>query len=112
MSFHYWKNHGKPGKKNFVNLSNSYHGETLGALALGDVSLYKDTFNQAFGQVDHGFVGKTCQDHVLQLADLFLDGGVDARIGVPEQVDPPGTDRIDVTVALARRPGMVASPRG
>jgi adenosylmethionine-8-amino-7-oxononanoate aminotransferase len=41
MSFHYWKNHGKPGKKNFVNLSNSYHGETLGALALGDVSLYK-----------------------------------------------------------------------
>ncbi|MDI9244532.1 adenosylmethionine--8-amino-7-oxononanoate transaminase [Marinobacter sp. CHS3-4] len=44
MSYHYWKNHGKPSKKNFVNLSNSYHGETLGALALGDVPLYKDTY--------------------------------------------------------------------
>ncbi|QCF25046.1 adenosylmethionine--8-amino-7-oxononanoate transaminase [Hydrocarboniclastica marina] len=44
MSYHYWKNSGKPRKKNFVNLSNSYHGETLGALALGDVALYKDTY--------------------------------------------------------------------
>ena len=44
MSFHYWKNLGQPGKRHFVNLSNSYHGETLGALALGDVSLYKDTY--------------------------------------------------------------------
>ncbi|MAL99544.1 MAG: adenosylmethionine--8-amino-7-oxononanoate transaminase [Alteromonadaceae bacterium] len=44
MSYHYWKNSGKPRKKNFVNLGNSYHGETLGALALGDVALYKDTY--------------------------------------------------------------------
>ena len=44
MSYHYWKNSGRAGKKNFVNLSNSYHGETLGALALGDVALYKDTY--------------------------------------------------------------------
>lgn len=51
MSFHYWKNQGKPGKKNFVNLSNSYHGETLGALALGDVSLYKDTYQPLLMEV-------------------------------------------------------------
>lgn len=44
MSYHYWKNSGRPRKKNFVNLGNSYHGETLGALALGDVALYKDTY--------------------------------------------------------------------
>src|SRR5262244_1853436 len=41
MSFHYWKNMGKPGKTRFITLSNSYHGETLGALAVGDVALYK-----------------------------------------------------------------------
>lgn len=51
MSFHYWKNQGKPGKKNFVNLSNSYHGETLGALALGDVALYKDTYQPLLMEV-------------------------------------------------------------
>ncbi len=44
MSFHYWRNTGRPEKTRFVNLSNSYHGETLGALAVGDVSLYKETY--------------------------------------------------------------------
>ena len=31
-------------KKNFINISNSYHGETLGALALSDVGLYRKTY--------------------------------------------------------------------
>ncbi len=44
MSFHYWKNVGKSRKTKFITLSNSYHGETLGALAVGDVALYKDTY--------------------------------------------------------------------
>ena len=44
MSFHYWRNSGRPGKTKFVTLGNSYHGETLGALAVGDVALYKDTY--------------------------------------------------------------------
>ncbi len=44
MSFHHWRNMGIQGKTRFVNLANSYHGETLGALAVGDVSLYKETY--------------------------------------------------------------------
>ena len=44
MSFHYWRNCGWSGRTKFINLSNSYHGETLGALAAGDVSLYKETY--------------------------------------------------------------------
>ncbi len=44
MSFHYWLNSGKPDKTRFVTLGNSYHGETLGALAVGDVALYKQTY--------------------------------------------------------------------
>ena len=44
MSFHYWRNIGKREKTKFITLSNSYHGETLGALAVGDVELYKDTY--------------------------------------------------------------------
>ena len=44
MSFHYWLNTGKPEKKRFITLSNSYHGETLAALAVGDVALYKETY--------------------------------------------------------------------
>lgn len=44
MSFHYWLNSGKGGKTKFVSLSNSYHGETLGALSVGNVELYKKTY--------------------------------------------------------------------
>lgn len=44
MSFHYWRNVGKQNKKKFVALKNSYHGETIGALSVGDVELYKDTY--------------------------------------------------------------------
>ncbi|MCU0760443.1 MAG: adenosylmethionine--8-amino-7-oxononanoate transaminase [Steroidobacteraceae bacterium] len=41
MSYHYWQNRGAARKTRFVTLSNSYHGETLGALAVGSVELYK-----------------------------------------------------------------------
>ncbi|MCH9696679.1 MAG: adenosylmethionine--8-amino-7-oxononanoate transaminase [Gammaproteobacteria bacterium] len=44
MSFHAWRNLGKPEKTRFIALQNSYHGETLGALAVGDVALYKETY--------------------------------------------------------------------
>lgn len=45
MSFHYWRNLGKPGKTKFIALQNSYHGETLGALAVSGVDLYKKTYS-------------------------------------------------------------------
>jgi adenosylmethionine---8-amino-7-oxononanoate aminotransferase len=44
MSFHYWRNVGHGGKRRFVTLAGSYHGETLGALAVGNVELYKDVY--------------------------------------------------------------------
>ncbi len=44
MSFHYWRNHGQTQKTKFITLENSYHGETLGALAVGNVPLYKETY--------------------------------------------------------------------
>jgi adenosylmethionine---8-amino-7-oxononanoate aminotransferase len=44
MSFHYWRNLGRTRKTRFITLTNSYHGETLGALSVGDVDLYKSTY--------------------------------------------------------------------
>jgi adenosylmethionine-8-amino-7-oxononanoate aminotransferase len=44
MSFHYWRNSGQPKKTRFVSLAGSYHGETLGALAVTDVALFKSTY--------------------------------------------------------------------
>ncbi|HEX5163191.1 MAG TPA: adenosylmethionine--8-amino-7-oxononanoate transaminase [Steroidobacteraceae bacterium] len=44
MSFHFWRNSGKTRKTRFITLANSYHGETLGALAVGNVELYKSIY--------------------------------------------------------------------
>ncbi len=71
MSFHYWRNIGQHKKTKFINLGNSYHGETLGALSLGDIALYKDvydplllnvitvpspdSFNRAAGESEHDY---------------------------------------------------------
>jgi len=44
MSYHAHLNDGKKNKSTFVSLTNSYHGETIGALSVGDVELYKDTY--------------------------------------------------------------------
>ena len=44
MSFHYWRNSGHPDKREFVCLKGSYHGETLGALRVTDVALFRDAY--------------------------------------------------------------------
>ena len=43
MSFQYFKNAGE-SRPLFVSLENSYHGETMGALAVSDTGLYKDIY--------------------------------------------------------------------
>ncbi len=43
MSYHYFRNKGEE-RSLFLSLTNSYHGETLGALSVGDVALYKETY--------------------------------------------------------------------
>ncbi|WP_266180997.1 adenosylmethionine--8-amino-7-oxononanoate transaminase [Dyella humicola] len=44
MSFHYWLNQGHGEKTRFIALTGSYHGETLGALSISDVALYRKTY--------------------------------------------------------------------
>lgn len=44
MSFHYWRNSGHPDKSEFACLAGGYHGETVGALAVTDVALFRDAY--------------------------------------------------------------------
>lgn len=44
MSFHAWRNAGRAEKQEFVCVQGSYHGETIGALAVTDVALFKDAY--------------------------------------------------------------------
>ena len=44
MSFHSWHNRGFDKKRDFLCLEGSYHGETVGALAVTDVAIFKDAY--------------------------------------------------------------------
>jgi adenosylmethionine-8-amino-7-oxononanoate aminotransferase len=50
MSFHYWRNSGRTEKREFICLKGSYHGETIGALAVTDVALFRDAYGPLLQQ--------------------------------------------------------------
>ncbi len=81
MSFHYWRNTDKPEKKQFISLQNSYHGETLGALGVTDVAIFKDTYAALLTQSaqmpspDFRFSedGESSEDFALRCAQSLED---------------------------------------
>jgi len=44
MSAHYWRNTGRPQKSRFIGLENGYHGETVGALSVTDIALFREAY--------------------------------------------------------------------
>jgi adenosylmethionine-8-amino-7-oxononanoate aminotransferase len=44
MAFHWFRNQGEERRTRFIALENGYHGETIGALSLGDIPLYRRTY--------------------------------------------------------------------
>jgi adenosylmethionine---8-amino-7-oxononanoate aminotransferase len=44
MSFHYWRQRGARGKDRYARLAGGYHGETIGALSVTDVALFRDAY--------------------------------------------------------------------
>lgn len=51
MSHHYWQLSGKSQKKKFACLENGYHGETLGALAVTDVAIFREAYGSLLQDV-------------------------------------------------------------
>jgi len=51
MSHHYWQLQAKAQKKKFVCLENGYHGETLGALAVTDVAIFRKAYGSLLQEV-------------------------------------------------------------
>ncbi|WP_372508824.1 adenosylmethionine--8-amino-7-oxononanoate transaminase [Pseudalkalibacillus decolorationis] len=44
MAFQYWQNIGKVQKQKFVTMSNGYHGDTIGAVSLGNVDIFHKVY--------------------------------------------------------------------
>ncbi|MBS0307605.1 MAG: adenosylmethionine--8-amino-7-oxononanoate transaminase [Proteobacteria bacterium] len=70
MSAHYWRNAGHADKCEFVCLKNSYHGETLGALAVTDVPLFRTAYGSLLQSVH---VVMSPDDRAAQEGETGLD---------------------------------------
>lgn len=44
MAFQYWRHRGFTGKNSFLSLNNAYHGDTIGAVSIGGVDIFHNTF--------------------------------------------------------------------
>lgn len=44
MAFQYWQHQGKKQKQRFIALDHAYHGDTVGSVSVGGVSLFHDAF--------------------------------------------------------------------
>ncbi len=77
MSFHFWRNSGQTQKIGFISVANGYHGETLGALSVTDVALFKDTYAPLLRQTYQtpspdwrlAAPGESAENYALRCAD-------------------------------------------
>lgn len=44
IAFQYWNYAGQPEKKDFINLGDSYHGDTVGAVSVGNVEVFHKAY--------------------------------------------------------------------
>ncbi|HUP96574.1 MAG TPA: adenosylmethionine--8-amino-7-oxononanoate transaminase [Usitatibacter sp.] len=64
MAFHYWANHGRRGKDRFAMLEGGYHGETVGALGVTDVAIFRDAYAPLLRRgVAAPFPARGAEDH-------------------------------------------------
>jgi adenosylmethionine-8-amino-7-oxononanoate aminotransferase len=79
MSFHFWRNSGKVQKSSFISLQHGYHGETVGALSVTDVALFKDVYapllRQSVQMPSPDFrlaeAGESAEAYALRCADML-----------------------------------------
>jgi len=44
MTLQYWQHRGQPQRKKFVAFTDAYHGDTIGAVSIGGIHLFHETF--------------------------------------------------------------------
>jgi adenosylmethionine---8-amino-7-oxononanoate aminotransferase len=64
MTFHYWANRGRYRKNRFVALEGGYHGETVGALGVTDVPVFRSAYAALLREaILAPFPARTAEDH-------------------------------------------------
>lgn len=79
MSAHYWRASGSPEKTQFLSLESSYHGETLGALSVTDIELFRDAYGVLIRQQStilspdwrKAEAGETAESYAIRCAEVL-----------------------------------------
>ena len=67
--------------------------------------------HQPLGETYRRLVGEAGEYDMFEFAQLRDEGRIDARIGMPEEIDPPGTHRIEIALAVKiLEPGAGTAP--
>ncbi|HVJ99141.1 MAG TPA: adenosylmethionine--8-amino-7-oxononanoate transaminase [Acidimicrobiia bacterium] len=103
IAFQYWVNLGIPGHTQFLAFGGAYHGDTIGALSVGDDGFGADIFNalrfpvlRAPALDDPGCFDTAIamiDAHASELAAVILEPSVQAAAGM-QLADPEGLARL------------------
>lgn len=94
MSAHYWRNAGRPGKCGFLCVEGGYHGETLGALGVTDVAL----FRQAYEPLLRPALALPSPDSRLAATGRAARDAADAALAAAERVMSQHADQLAAVI--------------
>ena len=109
MAFQFWHNQGKP-KYRILALDGAYHGDTFGAMSVGQRGYFNKPFEPFFFDVDYlAFPDKTNNSQILSQAENFFSTGEFAAIIVEPLVQGSAGMRmyqsewLDALLRIARK---------
>lgn len=93
MAFQYWRQRGRPEKRQFLALADAYHGDTVGAVSVGGIDLFHQIFHPLLFHTQRiparlDALAQAFADHGPSLAALVVEPLVQGAAGM--LVHPPG----------------------